>query len=398
MTDYTKVERIIVIVLDGVGVGAAPDADIYGDIGSNSIGNTARAIGGLHLPNMQKLGLGNLTKIQGVPACEETTGAYGKLREMSAGKDTISGHWELMGIYLQRKMPTYPNGFPPQIINEFKKRIKRDILGNVPASGTEIIKELGQIHLETGKPIVYTSADSVFQIAAHEEKIPIEELYWMCEQARQILIGEHAVARVIARPFLGTVGNFKRTERRHDYALLPPEPTVMDRLVSHGLDVFSVGKIDQIFGGRGITHSNHTTDNESSIEALKEFLTESFHGLLFCNLIEFDMIYGHRNDPTGYANALANFDRHLPEIQQAMSETDITMIVSDHGVDPTTPSTDHSREYAPLLVFGEPVKANTNLGIRSSFGDVAATIAEIFNVPSPTIGKSFCKQILKRMV
>ncbi len=387
------IDRVLVIVLDGVGVGELPDADEYGDVGSNSVANTARAIGGLDVPHMQALGLGNLGDIEGVAPREDTLGAYGKLAEISKGKDSVTGHWELMGIHSPTPMPTYPDGFPADLLAEFTARTGYGVLGNKAASGTEIIKELGAEHLETGKLIVYTSADSVFQIAAHEGIVPIEELYRVCEIARELLRGEHAVGRVIARPFEGEPGAFQRPSRRHDYPLLPPRPTVMQKLVAAGYDVAAVGKIDNLFGNTGISLNKHRTNNQDSIAATLEFLQDDFKGLLLVNLIEYDMIYGHRNDPEGYAGALRAFDAALPDIRAAMRPTDIAMIVADHGVDPTTPSTDHSREYVPLLVFGEPVKPGINLGTRETFADVAATIAEIFDLEAPEIGVSFLAEI-----
>jgi phosphopentomutase len=388
--------RVITIVLDGVGVGEAPDAGLYGDVGSNSLANTARVIGGLKLPNLQKLGLGNITHIEGVPPTSSANGGFGKCQPKSAGKDTISGHWELMGIYLPKPFPTYPNGFPQDLLDEFRLKTGRDVIGNKPASGTEIIKELGVEHIQTGKLIVYTSADSVFQIAANEAVVPIDELYRICKLAREILRDDHAVGRVIARPFVGDhPKNFKRTDRRRDYPRLPESPTMMDRLVEARKDVYSVGKIDDIFGHRGITKSNHKLSNRENINSLLEFMDESFEGLLFVNLIEFDMIYGHRNDPVGYANALIEFDRSIPDIQARLKPTDIVVISADHGVDPTTESTDHSREFVPLIVFGEPVKPNVNLGTRESLSDVAATIAENFSLEPPQYGSSFLKEIIR---
>ena len=390
------IKRVIVIVLDGVGVGEAPDAALYGDVGSNSLSNTARVLGGISLPHMGKLGLGYITPIQGVPPAKKPRGGYGKMLPQSAGKDTISGHWEMMGICLSKPLPTYPNGFPAVLIEEFKRLTGLDVLGNKPASGTVIIEELGLEHMRTGKPILYTSADSVWQIAAHEEVIPINELYRLCEISRAMLTGEHAIGRVIARPFVGSgPGKFTRTERRRDYPLLPPSATILDKLVAAGKQVYSVGKIDDIFAHRGITKGNHTTNNHDSLLAVQEFLLEDFEGMLFANLIEFDMLYGHRNDPQGYAQALKKVDDSLPEIQRRMKPGDIAMFVADHGVDPTTPSTDHSREYAPLLVFGKQVKG-TDLGIRSTFSDVAATIAEVFSLEPPGLGKSFLSQILSQ--
>jgi phosphopentomutase len=390
----SDIKRVIVIVLDGVGAGAAPDAAAYGDVGSNSLANTARVVGGLHLPNMERMGFGYITDMPGVPPVEHPTGAFGRMQPRSAGKDTVSGHWELMGIYLPTPFPTYPHGFPPDVIEEFKRRTGLDVLGNKPASGTEIIQELGLEHMRTGKPIVYTSADSVFQIAAHEDVIPVPELYRLCEISREFLVGPHAVGRVIARPFVGDApGHFERTERRRDYPLLPHAPTMLDKLVAAGREVYSVGKIDDIFGHRGITVSNHTTNNHESTQAIIDILPKQFEGLLFANLIEFDMIYGHRNDPRGYADALEAFDAAVPEIQRGMRADDICLVVADHGVDPTTPSTDHSREYIPLLIFGNRVREGVNLGIRSSFADVAATLAQIFDVAPPELGESFLKVI-----
>ncbi|MFM8321509.1 MAG: phosphopentomutase [Chloroflexota bacterium] len=385
------IQRVIVIVLDGVGAGAAPDAAEYGDLGSNSLGNTARALGGIDLPHMGALGLGHITPMVGVPPTEHPQGAFGRLTPRSKGKDTISGHWELMGVRLEKAFPLYPHGFPPEVIAEFTRRTGLEVLGNKPASGTEILKELGEEHLRTGKPIVYTSGDSVFQIAAHEEVIPIERQYWICRQAREMLQGEHNVGRVIARPFVGSnAADFKRTEHRRDYPLLPPVQTVLEKLVAAGLEVASVGKIDDIFAHRGITRKNHTLNNAESMEATCRLAEEPFRGLIFTNLIEFDMIYGHRNDAAGYAGALQKVDAALPRLRTCMQPGDIAMFVADHGVDPTTESTDHSREYAPLLVFGAAetnvFRPGTNLGDRDCFTDVGATICEIFELEPPLWG------------
>lgn len=389
------IKRISVIVLDGVGVGELPDADSYGDSGSNSLANTARVLGGLNLPNMGEIGIGNITPIVGVPPREETKGAYGKCNEISKGKDSVTGHWELMGVEVKRPFPTYPNGFPKEVLDEFKQRTGYDVLGNKPASGTEIIKELGDEHMRTGQPIVYTSADSVFQIAANEAVIPIEELYKLCEISRDMLQGEHAVGRVIARPFIGdSTENFKRTKRRHDYPLLAPKDTMLDTLLKAGHKVYATGKIDDLFGNRGISKTHHSVFNMESIQAMVDFMDEDFTGMLFANLVEFDMTFGHRNDAKGYAQKLEEFDAFVPTIRAKMQPNDIAMIVADHGVDPTTKSTDHSREYIPLLVFGPKVKNNVNLGIRESFADVAATIAEAFGVTMPEIGTSFLKEIV----
>jgi phosphopentomutase len=389
-----KIERVIVIVLDGVGIGEAPDAADYGDVGSNSIANTASKVGGLQLPNMEQIGLGNITPILGVQAVIPSQGAYGKMQPISAGKDSITGHWELMGIHLPDPFPTYPDGFPPEVLEEFKQLTGLGVLGNKPASGTEIIKELGMEHMRTGTPIVYTSGDSVFQIAAHEEVIPIERQYEICLTARQMLQGKHAVGRVIARPFLGSdPSNFKRTLNRRDYPLTPQDDTMMDILVASGKKVYGTGKIDDLFGGRGLSGTKHSEDNLSSIQGLLEYLDEDFEGLIFTNLIEFDMIFGHRNDAQGYASALMDFDNALTDIQARLRPTDACMIVADHGVDPTTPGTDHTREYIPLLVFGPALKPNVNLGTRSTYADVAATLAEIFHVRPPKIGTSFLNEV-----
>ncbi|MBI9044657.1 MAG: phosphopentomutase [Anaerolineaceae bacterium] len=387
-------KRVVVIVLDGVGVGELPDADLYGDIGSNSLSNTSRVMNGLKLPHMGEIGLGNITDVVGVPPQTDTKGAYGKCVEISKGKDSVTGHWELMGIEVKRPFPTYPDGFPPEILDEFKRLTGLDVLGNKAASGTDIIKELGEEHMRTKKPIVYTSADSVFQIAAHEEIYPIEELYRLCEISREMLKGDHAVGRVIARPFIGeNAETFTRTPRRHDYPLLAPTDTMMDTLLKQGFEVFATGKIDDLFGNRGISKTHHTVSNVESAQAMIDFLKEDFSGLIISNLIEFDMTYGHRNDPKGFAAKLEEFDAMIPAIRAQMQPQDIAMIVADHGVDPTTKSTDHSREYIPLLVFGPSVKNNVDLGIRGSFADVAATIADIFCVTPPEAGTSFLADI-----
>lgn len=382
-------KRITVIVLDGVGIGAAPDAADYGDEGTNSIANVAEVIGGISLPNLGKLGLGNITPVKGVPATDSPEGGFGKMQPMSAGKDTMSGHWEMMGIYLPEPAPTYPDGFPDEIMDEFEERIGRETLANRPASGTEIIKELGEEHIRTGKPIVYTSADSVFQIAAHEDVIPVDELYEISKTAREILTGKHAVGRVIARPFVGdNPENFTRTDNRRDFSRAPESDTVLDKLHTAGFDVWSVGKIDDIFVHRGITRKNHTLGNQESTQTTINLLEEDFNGLLFVNLIEFDMIYGHRNDPKGYYSALKAFDEAIPKIQERLSERDLVIVSADHGVDPTTESTDHSREFVPLLVFGPRVRG-VDLGTRKSFADVGATITENFKLTPPEIGTSF---------
>lgn len=388
-------KRLVILVLDSVGVGELPDAHLYGDVGSNTLANTAKAVGGLRLPNCQRLGLGNIIPIDGVPPTEQPQAAWGKMAEVSKGKDTTTGHWEIAGLKLDAPFPTYPQGFPPEIMEEFEKRIGRKTLGNYPASGTAIIEELGEKHLETGYPIVYTSADSVFQIACHEEVVPLEQLYSWCEIAREILQGEHAVGRVIARPFVGEPGSFKRTANRHDYSLPPTRPTVLDALKEGGIPVYGVGKISDIFAGQGITESFPTKDNQDGIDRLVELLeTKKETCLIFANLVDFDMVWGHRNNPQGYAQGLEEFDQRLPEILAGLTPQDLLIITADHGCDPTTPSTDHSREYVPLLVTGEGV-VPVNLGTRNSFADVAKTAAHFFGKEYRTIGVSFLREVLR---
>lgn len=388
-----QIERVLLIVLDSVGCGDAPDAADYGDEGANTLGNIARAVGGLQLPNLGQLGLGNLTDIKGVPPVAQTAGAYGRLTEVSAGKDTTTGHWELSGVILPKPFPTYPQGFPRDLLARYEEQIGRKTLGNYPASGTEIIKDLGAEHLETGNPIVYTSADSVFQVAAHEEIIPIDELYHLCRVARELLTGEHAVGRVIARPFIGQPGHFQRTEHRKDFSLEPLATTILDAVKAAGQAVIGVGKIEDIFAHRGLTASKHTGNNMAGIDATLEFLADDTKGLIFTNLVDFDSLFGHRNDSNGYARALEAFDRRLPELLTGLRNTDLLMITADHGNDPTTPGTDHTRERVPFLLFGKATQRNYHVGTRSSFADVAATIAELLQVPWSGPGDSFAPLI-----
>ncbi|GAB4454334.1 MAG: phosphopentomutase [Anaerolineae bacterium] len=387
--------RFIVIVLDSVGIGEAPDAAAFGDVGCHTLGNIAQAVGGLHLPNMEALGLANIAILEGLRPQRQPKAAYGKMAEVSAGKDTTTGHWELMGIHLLQPFPVYPNGFPPDVMARYEAESGRGWLGNIPASGTEIIAELGEEHMRTGKTIVYTSADSVFQIAAHEEIIPIEELYRICRAAREILRGEHEVSRVIARPFVGQPGAFERTANRHDFSVLPPEPTLLDNLKEAGQMVYAVGKIEDIFDGQGITGAVHTQSNmdgvDKTIAAIRE---QRERGLIFTNLVDFDARFGHRNNPQGYANALVEFDRRLPEILAGLHNDDVLVITADHGNDPTTPGTDHSREYVPLLITGAAVKPGANVGVRPTFADLAATIADTLGVKPPPQGSSFKAMIL----
>lgn len=384
--------RCLLLVLDGVGVGELPDAPDYGDEGSNTLVNLAKAVGGLNLPNLHRIGLGNIAQIEGVPLTEKPLACFGKMREISAGKDTTTGHWELAGVIRTKPFPTYPKGFPPEIIEAFEEAIGRRVLGNKPASGTVIIEELGEEHLRTGYPIVYTSADSVFQIAAHEEVVPVEQLYEWCRIAREILRGEHEVARVIARPFIGTPGNFKRTPRRRDFSVPPPYPTLLDVLTEKGLKVVTVGKVDDIFAGRGVSLSVHTSDNRSGMKEVEKLTVGNDFDFLWCTLVDFDTVYGHRNDPQGFAQALKEFDDWLGGFMIKLKKGDLLLITADHGNDPTTPSTDHSREYVPLLVWTPGMKEGKPLGIRQTFADVAASVAEWLKVEWHGAGKSFLSE------
>lgn len=390
-----EINRVFLIVLDGVGVGELPDAAAYGDQGSNTVGNIARKIGGLHLPQLEKAGLGKITDVIGLSP-EAAKGIYGKMAEVSAGKDTTTGHWEMAGVILERPFPVYPNGFPQEVIAEFVRRTGYDVLGNKMASGTEIIRELGAEHLKTGRPIVYTSADSVFQIAAHEAIIPLAEQYRICAIAREILQGEHGVGRVIARPFAGELGNFYRTAGRKDFSLLPPAPTVLDRLKAAGLTVFGVGKIEDIFSGQGLTDSNHTHNNAETLAFVSELLDREFKGLVFANCIDFDMLYGHRNDVRGFATALAEVDAWLAANLIRLRPGDVMILTGDHGGDPTTSSTDHSREYTPLLVFGPDLPENINLGTRKTFADLAATLCYWFKLEPWSVGEEFGSILIKQ--
>ncbi|MEW6621635.1 MAG: phosphopentomutase [Bacillota bacterium] len=379
-------ERIILIVLDSLGVGELPDAHLYGDGGTNTLKNIALAVGGLNLPNLQSLGLGNIIEVPGVDKQFCPRSAYGKMGEKSPGKDTTTGHWEISGYILAEPFPTYPQGFPKEIIQLFENEIDKKILGNIAASGTEIINRLGKEHIKTGKPIVYTSADSVFQIAAHEDIIPLNKLYEYCKIARKILKAPNGVGRVIARPFKGEPGSFYRTPNRRDFSLEPPYPTILDLVKNEGYEVIAVGKINDIFAGRGITRHVSTKSNMDGVKETIHLLSEDTRGLIFINLVEFDMKYGHRNDPRGYADALEEFDGELPQIAKRLKESDLLIITADHGCDPTTTSTDHSREYVPLLIYGDMVNDNINLGIRETFADVAATIASLLETNPPCYG------------
>jgi phosphopentomutase len=389
----TALKRAILVVLDGVGVGANPDAHAYGDDGASSLEHCAQAVGGLALPNLGSIGLGNITPIKGTPPTDHARGAFGRMAEAAAGKDSTSGHWEMVGVVLHKPLPTYPHGFPPEVVEPFEKAIRRKVIGNKAASGTEIIKELGEEHMRTGRPILYTSADSVFQIAAHQDVIPLPELYHMCEIARHMLTGEHAVGRVIARPFIGTPGNFKRTEHRRDFSLQPLGTTLLDLLKESGKDVIGLGKIEDLFAGQGLTQSDHTETNSDSMKATLRWLEQDFNGLLFVNLVEFDMLWGHRRDSQGYAQALRDVDMWFAQIQEVMQTGDAIFFTADHGVDPTFRGTDHTREHVPLLAYGAPVRAGVNLGTRSTYADLGQTLAQAFSVGQLAAGTSFAHEI-----
>lgn len=380
--------RVVIVVLDSAGVGELPDAAQYGDEGSSTIPHTAAAVGGLHLPTLERLGLGRIVPVAGVEPLPRPEGAFGRLAERSPGKDSTTGHWELMGVILDRPFPTYPRGFPGEIVTAFEEASGAKILGNVVASGTEIIATLGPEHERTGSPIVYTSADSVFQIAAHEAVVPVERLYAMCLAARKLLSGDHAVSRVIARPFTGRAGGYVRTDRRRDFSLPPVKPTVLDAAVEAGWAVAGIGKIPDIFAGRGITRAVHTHDDQDGMTQTVRAMDELGRGIIFTNLVDLDSKYGHRNDPRGYARDLEAIDARLPEALERLRTEDLLVITADHGNDPTTPSTDHSREYTPLLLAGPRVRAGVDLGVRTTFADVGATVAEALGLRWPGPGVS----------
>jgi phosphopentomutase len=384
--------RVLLIVLDGAGIGAMPDAPDWGDAGADTFGHILESRP-VRLPNLQRYGLGNIRPLQSVPPLDHLSGSYGRCALRSNGKDTTTGHWEMAGIILEHAFPTYPDGFPSTVLDRFIRETNvPGILGNVPASGTEIIKDLGAEHVKTGKPIVYTSADSVFQIAAHEEVIPLERLYEICEIARRILDGEHKVGRVIARPFLGQPGSFYRTENRHDYAVPPPRENLLPALKDEELDVVCIGKIASIYDSMGVTEDLTAKNNEQSIDQTIKALNDSTRGLIFSNLVDFDMLYGHRRDTEGYAKALEHFDARLPQIENAMRDDDVMMITADHGNDPTFRGSDHTREYAPLLVYGKNARGGVDLGTRDSLADIGQTIANNFDLQL-TAGKSFLDDI-----
>ena len=388
-----RARAVVLVVLDSVGIGGAPDAAAFGDEGSATLPHVAQAVGGLALPNLGELGLGNIVSVEGTPPSERPAGCFGAMVERSPGKDTTTGHWEIGGVILDKPFPTYPNGFPPEVMDAFEGAVGSPSLGNVAASGTEIIERLGAEHMATGHPIVYTSADSVFQIAAHVDVIPLERLYDMCRQAREILRGEHEVGRVIARPFEGEPGAFKRTPDRHDFSVLPPHETMCDLVAGAGQEVRGVGKIKDIFAGSGVTDSHPTRSNTDGIEAVIEETGRIDRGLVFANLVDFDQSFGHRNDPKGYADALREFDLALPRIRAALGPEDVLIVTADHGNDPTTASTDHSRERVPVLVWGPGVAGGTDLGERETFADLGATVCELLGATSPRAGTSFASSL-----
>ncbi len=381
-------KRAVIIVIDSLGIGALPDAGAYGDSGSHTLDNTARAAGPLLIPNLAGMGLGHIEGVSSIERVPNPRASFGRMMEVSAGKDTSTGHWELAGVVTKRPFATFPQGFPPEIMERFEKETGYGWLWAKPASGTEIIKRLGEEHIRTGRPIIYTSADSVFQIAAHEDVIPVEELYRICRIARRFLY-EYNVARVIARPFTGRPGSFRRTERRKDFSMEPPGRTLLDIMKEAGFSVVGIGKIGDIFVHRGLTEEIHTTDNMDGMDRTVDALKRVREGLIFTNLVDFDMLYGHRNDPDGYARALEAVDRRLPEVTALLKEGDVLVITADHGCDPTTPSTDHSREYVPLLVYGPELRAGVDLGTRKSFADLGATIAEGFGIRTTFGAASF---------
>ncbi len=386
-------KRVFLIVLDSCGVGELPDAAKYGDEGSNTL-KACYDSGKLSVPNMEKLGLFCLDGMND-PCNSGVEGSYARLGELSAGKDTTTGHWEIAGLVSERPMPTYPDGFPPEVLEEFSRRTGRGILCNKPYSGTEVIKDYGQEQLSSGDLIVYTSADSVFQIAAHEELIPLEQLYEYCQIAREILQGKHGVGRVIARPYIGEHPDLRRTANRRDFSLVPPKDTLLDVLMNHQMDTIAVGKISDIFAGTGVSRKIIAHSNDEGMEATLDLTKEDFHGLCFVNLVEFDSLYGHRNDVNGYTEALNRFDRQLGQLLPLLKEDDVLMITADHGCDPSTPSTDHSREYVPLLICGQGIKNGINLGTGASFGNIAATIAELLGVGGFECFHSYAEEITK---
>ena len=388
------IKRVFLIVLDSFGIGEMKDADLYGDKGCSTIRSVSKDKN-FNLPNLKKMGLFNIDGLEYFDKEENPVASFARMKEISRGKDTTIGHWEISGIESKEPLPTYPNGFPSEIISEFEKKTGRKVVCNKPYSGTDVIRDYGQHHIDTGDLIVYTSADSVFQVAAHEDIVPVEKLYEYCQIARDILKGKHSVGRVIARPFIGEYPDFKRTSNRHDFSLEPTGLTMLDQLKEAGFDVISVGKISDIFAGRGITKSQKTKNNQDGIEQTLKFEDENFEGLCFINLVDFDMVYGHRNDVEGYAKALSYFDSRLPEIISKLKDEDILMITADHGCDPGDVSTDHTREHTPLIIYGKNIKNGVNLKTRETFSDIGASILDYFKVNSKIKGSSFLKEVQK---
>lgn len=387
-------KKIHVIVMDSVGIGEAPDADKFGDAGSDTLGHIAEKMNGLNMPNMEKLGLSNIRELKGINKSEEPAAFFGMMQEASVGKDTMTGHWEIMGLNIDTPFKVYPDGFPGELITKLEAATGRKVLCNLPYSGTAVIDDYGPEHMETGAIIVYTSADPVMQIAAHEEIIPLEELYKICEIARKLTLdAEFLVGRVIARPFVGEPGNFTRTSNRHDYALTPFGRTTMAEMKESNLDVIAIGKISDIFNGDGVTEAIRTKDNKDGMDKMAEVVRRDFHGISFLNLVDFDANFGHRRDPIGYGQALEEFDRRLPEVLDALSADDLLIITADHGNDPTFPGTDHTREYVPLIVYSPRYTAGSELQLRETFADIAATIADNFNIAAPQFGKSFLSEL-----
>lgn len=394
MKQTPRFKRIFVIVMDSVGIGEAPDADKFGDIGSHTLRHIAESMKGLHVPVLSKLGLSHIEQIPGVPKVAQPLAYFTKMQEASNGKDTMTGHWEIMGLRIDVPFRVFPHGFPYELINELEQRTGRKVIGNKPASGTAILEELGQEHMNTGALIVYTSADSVIQIAAHEEVVPLEELYQICEIAREITLREeYMLGRVIARPFLGQLGNFKRTSNRHDYALKPYGRTVMNELKDAGFDVLAIGKISDIYDGEGVTQSLRTVSNMDGMDKLMETIHTDFTGLSFLNLVDFDALYGHRRDPIGYGKALEEFDKRLNEVLTELSEDDLLVITADHGNDPIHMGTDHTREYVPLLIYSKSFTGQSELPVSKTFSDIGATVADNFNVTSPQFGHSLLQKL-----
>lgn len=383
-------KRIHLVVMDSVGIGEAPDAHAFGDEGSDTLGHIAQKMNGLNMPNLGNMGLANIRAFEGIQAAEVPSAYYGKMQEASVGKDTMTGHWEIMGLNIDQPFKVYPDGFPSELIKALEEKTGRKVIGNKPASGTEILDELGKEHMETGAIIVYTSADPVLQIAAHEEIIPLDELYNICEIARELTLDpEFLVGRVIARPFIGQPGEFKRTTNRHDYALKPFDRTVMNELKDAKYDVIAIGKISDIYNNEGVTESLRTKDNMDGMDKLAEVVKRDFNGISFINLVDFDALYGHRRDPIGYGEALEVFDARMPEVLESLTEEDLLIITADHGNDPTFEGTDHTREYVPVLAFSPRFKEGKELPLSETFADIGATIAENFNVPMPKFGRSF---------